>query len=130
LWVDICVGNSRLNTMKSPICRPTLLKPQITFSLFYLRFHFYRYESSDSGRKMWKLKWHEFKLDHITCSDAFIFHSYSFQFMSSVTVKWYTFHLYITYLCYSYNICFLLDSQGRSILQFLKCECLSHFSSK
>jgi hypothetical protein len=93
LWINICVGNSCPNIMKSPICRPTLLKPQITFSFFYLRFRFYRYESSASGRKMWKLKWHEFKLDHISYSDAFIFHSYAFQFMGSVIVKWYTFFI-------------------------------------
>jgi hypothetical protein len=38
-----------------------------------------------------------YKLDHITYSNAFSFHSSAFRFTSSVTVKWYTFHVNILY---------------------------------
>jgi hypothetical protein len=35
-----------------------------------------------------------YKLDHITYTNVFGFHSSVFQFMRNVTVKWYTFHVY------------------------------------
>jgi hypothetical protein len=38
-----------------------------------------------------------YKLDLITYSNAFSFHSSVFWFMSSVAVKWYTFHVYSLY---------------------------------
>jgi hypothetical protein len=31
-----------------------------------------------------------YELHNITCSDTFSFHSSAFQFMSNVTVEWYT----------------------------------------
>jgi hypothetical protein len=39
-----------------------------------------------------------YKLDHITYSNAFSFNSPAFWFMSSITVKWYTSHVYTLYL--------------------------------
>jgi hypothetical protein len=44
------------------------------------------------------------KLDHITNSNAFIFHSCAFQFKSNVTVKWYTFHVYTLYKAFLFNL--------------------------
>jgi hypothetical protein len=34
-------------------------------------------------------------LDHTTSSNALSFHSSAFWFISNVTLKWYTFHVYI-----------------------------------
>jgi hypothetical protein len=49
-----------------------------TFSSFYLKYEFYNCDSSD----------------HKTYWNAFSFHPCAFQFISGVTVKWYTFHVY------------------------------------
>jgi hypothetical protein len=38
-----------------------------------------------------------YKLDNITYSNAFRFHSSSFRFMSNVAVKWHTLHVYTLY---------------------------------
>jgi hypothetical protein len=40
-----------------------------------------------------------YKLDYITYSDAFSFHSSAFWFMSNVAVKWYIFHVYTLNIC-------------------------------
>jgi hypothetical protein len=38
------------------------------------------------------------ELHRVTYSNALIFHPSAFRFMSNVSVKWYTFHLYILYI--------------------------------
>jgi hypothetical protein len=81
---------------KSPLhCnrRPRLVKPQQTFS-FYLRCHFNNCECSTSGKKFGNSCGTNYKLDHVTHSNAFSFRSSAFWFMSNVTVKFYTFHVY------------------------------------
>jgi hypothetical protein len=39
-----------------------------------------------------------YKLDYITDSNAFSFHSSAFWFISSITVKWYVLHVYALYI--------------------------------
>jgi hypothetical protein len=43
------------------------------------------------------------KLDHITYSNAFSFHSCAFYFLNNVAVKWYTLHMYIIYIKTSFT---------------------------
>jgi hypothetical protein len=51
-----------------------------------------------------------YKLDHITCSDAFSFLVSASQFMSIVTVKWYTFYVNISQLVTGARIWFLRNA--------------------
>jgi hypothetical protein len=85
------------------IRRPRLVKSQYVLSFCYLKRRSNKCECSASGGKIWNSYGTNFILEHITYSDGFNFHSCDFQFMSDVTVKWYTFHVYVLHLVQSYN---------------------------
>jgi hypothetical protein len=77
------------------INRPRLMKPQHQFTFFYLRHHV----SIMLGMEIFGNSCAtNDELDNISFSNAFWLLSCAFQFISNVTVKWYTFHVYTLYI--------------------------------